>query len=122
MIKFEDIRLQDAYVSQLLIKALVPYKIDKQHDQKIRQISLIGCNLNDAGVEILINALEKDNVLQYLNLSKNLLTLRAAKCISKFVGEFASSSRELEHLILDENDIQNTGLNELTSQLVQRMN
>ena len=111
--------MEDQNISSKIIQSVVPYKIDKQLDQTIREISIIDCKLTDASLSMLIEILMKNtNALYYLNLSTNKLTVKSIKPIANFL-ESLEDSKDLEHLILDNNMVKtNNGLVELTNSLV----
>jgi hypothetical protein len=118
-IRLDVIDLEDQNISSKIIQSVVPYKIDKQLDQTIREISIIDCKLTDASLSMLIEILMKNtNALYYLNLSTNKLTIKSIKPIANFL-ESLDDSKDLEHLILDNNMVKtNNGLVEMTNSLV----
>lgn len=106
-----------------VISGVVPYKIDRDHDQTIKYISIENCNLSDDAVQLLIDYLKGSGQtsVYYMNFSGNLLTLKSARAIGRYLENKAQSSA-MEHLILDHNpQIGNTGLGELSQSLMQRL-
>lgn len=82
LVELEGLDLQNQDVSSKVIGAVLPYKIDREHDQTIREISIVQCKLTDESLATLVTCLkDHPNALYYLNLSQNLLTNKSAKAI-----------------------------------------
>jgi len=50
LVFFKGTDLSTQEVAQKVMSAIIPHKIDRDHDQTIREISIEDCNLNDNGV------------------------------------------------------------------------
>ena len=86
------------------MSSMIPFKIDKDHDQTIMQISIEDCLLCDQGLESMFMYLNQNNKnsITYINLTKNKLTAKSIRTFSLFL-ENLEYSKNLETLILDGN-------------------
>lgn len=86
-VSLKNIHMESERIMNFIMSAIVPYKIDRDHDQTIKYISLENCNLNDDAIQYLIDILKdtSQNCVYYLNLSKNKLTLKSARAIGKYL-------------------------------------
>jgi hypothetical protein len=116
VVSLKDLHMESLKVMNFIISGIVPYKIDRDHDQTIEYIYIENCNLSDEAVQTLIEILKdtNQNFVKYLNLSSNNLTLKSSRAIGRFL-ENLHQSPNMEQLILDHNpQIGNTGLGELS--------
>ena len=53
-ISLQDVEMRNEVTADKVIGSIIPYKIDRDHDQTIRYIRLEDCRLNDGIVERII--------------------------------------------------------------------
>ena len=56
-VSLQDVDMKNQITSQNVIRSIIPYKVDLDHDQTIRYIRIENCGLDDDSVEMMINNL-----------------------------------------------------------------